>query len=95
MLEVIHSDDRMCLVFEFLDCDLKKYMDAASQAADAAEAAAVNGGAGLGLGVGMDVDGVMQPPVAAQRPKSRARRGLPADLVAVRPLGMLLNAAVS
>lgn len=83
MLEVIHSDDRMCLVFEFLDCDLKKYMDSASQAADMAEAAAANGGAGIGLGVGMDVDGVMQPAAATARPRNRTRRGLPADLVAV------------
>lgn len=75
LLDVIHSDARLCLVFEFLDLDLKKYMDAASLAADQAynaqaaqRANAINGAfAGLGL----------------VKAKTRARRGLASDLVAV------------
>ncbi|GAA5973107.1 hypothetical protein JCM21900_001128 [Sporobolomyces salmonicolor] len=37
LLDVIHSDDRLCLVFEYLDLDLKRYMDAAAHAAHAAQ----------------------------------------------------------
>lgn len=86
LLDVIHSDARLCLVFEFLDLDLKKYMDAASHSADLADAAAAANGTGLGLGMGMDVDGAISAsgaPPAAPRSKTRARRGLPPDLVAV------------
>jgi len=73
LLDVIHSDARLCLVFEFLDLDLKKYMDAASLAADqtynaqATQRANAQNGALAGL----------------VKAKTRARRGLPADLVAV------------
>lgn len=27
LLDIVHSDSKLYLVFEFLDCDLKKYMD--------------------------------------------------------------------
>lgn len=27
LLDIVHSDAKLYLVFEFLDCDLKKYMD--------------------------------------------------------------------
>jgi hypothetical protein len=81
LLDVIHSDARLCLVFEFLDLDLKKYMDAASQAADLAASSASMGGAdssmmgmGMGMGIGMD---------ESRKGKGRGRRGLPPDLVAV------------
>lgn len=68
---MIHSDNRLCLVFEFLDLDLKKYMDAASIAADKAEAARASQRAGPGL---------LPPPPPK---KTRQRRGLPPDLVTV------------
>lgn len=28
MLDIVHSDNKLFLVFEFLDMDLKRYMDA-------------------------------------------------------------------
>jgi hypothetical protein len=78
LLDVIHSDARLCLVFEFLDLDLKKYMDQASQSADLAAASAAMGTGGdtemIGMGIGMNV---------GPKGKGRARRGLPPDLVAV------------
>ncbi|KAL8283788.1 hypothetical protein RQP46_005220 [Phenoliferia psychrophenolica] len=43
LLDIIHSDAMLCLVFEFLDLDLKKYMDAAS---------AADGGMAMDLGTG-------------------------------------------
>lgn len=75
LLDILHSDSRLCLVFEFLDLDLKKYMDAASLASIAADNAMVTDGisassAGFGVGLG------------GPKGKGRSRRGLPADLVA-------------
>ena len=77
LLDILHSDSRLCLVFEFLDLDLKKYMDAASIASIAADNAMVAEGvnslnAPFGVGRG------------GPKGKGRARRGLPSDLVAVR-----------
>jgi len=76
LLDVIHSDARLCLVFEFLDLDLKKYMDAASVAADQAYAAQA----------GQRADGLPAQLAALVQPKTRARRGLAPDLVAVSSL---------
>lgn len=75
LLDVIHSDARLCLVFEFLDLDLKKYMDSASAAADLAEASVIMGGLPMDMG--------SNSYSARSKGKGRARRGLPADLVAV------------
>lgn len=80
---MIHSDARLCLVFEFLDLDLKKYMDAASQAADVAAASAMAASAGRGgpngmIGMGIGMEGGYAP-----KAKTRARRGLAPYLVAV------------
>ncbi len=72
---MIHSDARLCLVFEFLDLDLKKYMDAASLAADQAYAAQAAQRANA-------VNGALAGLV---KQKTRARRGLAPDLVAVSP----------
>jgi serine/threonine protein kinase len=35
LLDIVHNDDKLYLVFEFLDLDLKKFMDAAKKEADA------------------------------------------------------------
>lgn len=69
LLDIIHSDAMLCLVFEFLDLDLKKYMDAASAAAD--------------LVSGMNVDGPSGSSSSVSKGRGRGRRGLPGDLVAV------------
>ncbi|ORY92739.1 kinase-like domain-containing protein [Leucosporidium creatinivorum] len=88
LLDVIHSDARLCLVFEFLDLDLKKYMDQASQSADLAAASASMGTGGdtsmVGMGIGMNV---------GPKGKGRARRGLPPDLVAKLLQQLLLGLA--
>ena len=75
LLDVIHSDARLCLVFEFLDLDLKKYMDSASAAADMAEASLMINGLPMDMGSNSQS--------SRAKGKGRARRGLPADLVAV------------
>lgn len=74
LLDVIHSDDRLCLVFEFVDLDLKRYMDAAAHAHNPPRAAP---------GSSMWV-----PPVALGdiKGKGRAKRGLPEEIVYVRLL---------
>lgn len=72
LLDIIHSDAMLCLIFEFLDLDLKRYMDAASAAVP------------LGMaGAGTVTDQGTGVPNA--KGKGRARRGLPNDLVAVSP----------
>ncbi|SCZ99229.1 BZ3500_MvSof-1268-A1-R1_Chr3-1g05891 [Microbotryum saponariae] len=73
LLDVIHNDSCLCLVFEFLDLDLKKFMDNASQAADLAMYKAAGHG-GTGVGISLEATGSL-------RGKARARRGLPPDLV--------------
>ncbi|GAA6062104.1 hypothetical protein JCM10212_002354 [Sporobolomyces blumeae] len=75
LLDVIHSDDRLCLVFEFIDLDLKRYMDAAAHAAMAASSAS-SGGAGVSS------SGWIPPPALGDvKGKGRAKRGLPNDVV--------------
>ncbi|KAI5480502.1 cell division control protein Cdc2 [Pseudohyphozyma bogoriensis] len=70
LLDIIHSDAMLCLVFEFLDLDLKKYMDAASAAGDLVS----------NHGLAVDMNGNASS--ASVKGKGRARRGLPPDLVA-------------
>ncbi|KAK4047000.1 Cyclin-dependent kinase catalytic subunit [Microbotryomycetes sp. JL201] len=73
LLDVIHSDARLCLVFEFLDLDLKRYMDMAAQSAELAQSTSQTS---LSAGIGMGI---------ATETKSRAKksnRGLAKDLVA-------------
>ncbi|KAM0746151.1 Pkinase-domain-containing protein [Meredithblackwellia eburnea MCA 4105] len=72
LLDIIHTDSTLCLVFEFLDLDLKKYMDAASSQQQVQPA---SGKAG---------------PTPSQ---GRARKGLPADLVAKLMSQLLLGLA--
>ncbi|GAA5928528.1 uncharacterized protein JCM15063_003903 [Sporobolomyces koalae] len=71
LLDVIHSDDRLCLVFEYVDLDLKRYMDAAAHAHHPNAAAA--GGK----------NGAWVPPAALGeiKGKGRAKRGLPEEIV--------------
>jgi hypothetical protein len=86
LLDVIHSDARLCLVFEFLDLDLKKYMDAASAAGDLASAESAAGFRRVDSG--MEVEGAPAVVSSSGKGKGRARRGLPADLVAVSWRGL-------
>ncbi|SCV74056.1 BQ2448_6488 [Microbotryum intermedium] len=81
LLDVIHNDSCLCLVFEFLDLDLKKFMDNASQAADLAMSKSASEG-GTGMGINLDAAG-------PSRGKLRARRGLPPDLVKVSATGAM------
>ncbi|GAA5884683.1 hypothetical protein JCM16303_003713 [Sporobolomyces ruberrimus] len=71
LLDVIHSDDRLCLVFEYVDLDLKRYMDAAATHAQHSK--------GSSSGVGTN----WVPPVALGdvKGKGRAKRGLPEEIV--------------
>lgn len=73
LLDVIHSDDRLCLVFEYVDLDLKRYMDAAATHAQHSK--------GSSSGVGTN----WIPPVALGdvKGKGRAKRGLPEEIVFV------------
>lgn len=71
-------------MFEFLDLDLKKYMDQASHSADLAEMAAAGGDDSMSEGLGISQKG------GAGR---RARRGLPPDLVAKLLQQLLLGLA--
>ncbi|GAA5855662.1 hypothetical protein JCM9279_003295 [Rhodotorula babjevae] len=88
LLDVIQLDESLSLVFEFLDLDLKKYMDAAALVANAAAQPAQ-----------LDDEGnwsVPLPPVGLPhnvRGKGRAKRGLPSDLVAKFMSQLLLGLA--
>lgn len=69
LLDVIHSDDRLCLVFEYVDLDLKKYMDAAAHASNPTARSS----------------GWIPPPALGDvKGKGRAKRGLPDEMVFVR-----------
>ncbi|GAA5840674.1 hypothetical protein JCM5353_000266 [Sporobolomyces roseus] len=66
LLDVIHSDDRLCLVFEYVDLDLKKYMDAAAHASNPTARSS----------------GWIPPPALGDvKGKGRAKRGLPDEMV--------------
>lgn len=68
LLDVIHSDDRLCLVFEYVDLDLKKYMDAAAHASNPVSRSS----------------GWIPPPALGDvKGKGRAKRGLPDEMVYV------------
>ncbi|BGP39754.1 Cyclin-dependent kinase catalytic subunit [Rhodotorula kratochvilovae] len=88
LLDVIQLDESLSLVFEFLDLDLKRYMDAAALVATAASAPAQ-----------LDEDGnwsVPLPPAGLPhnvKGKGRAKRGLPSDLVAKFMSQLLLGLA--
>ena len=69
-------------MFEFLDLDLKKYMDAASIASIAADNS-MDGSNSLFPAFGVGRGG--------PKGKGRARRGLPSDLVAVRRSSFVAN----
>ncbi|GAA6012978.1 hypothetical protein JCM10207_008401 [Rhodosporidiobolus poonsookiae] len=78
LLDVIHCDESLSLVFEYLDLDLKRYMDVAAKAATAVPPQGK-----------LDANGNWSVPInAAQelphnvKGKGRANRGLPPDLVA-------------
>ncbi|GAA5991467.1 hypothetical protein JCM5350_001621 [Sporobolomyces pararoseus] len=70
LLDVIHSDDRLCLVFEFVDLDLKRYMDAAAHAHNPPTSQRGTGAAWVPPAALGDVKG-----------KGRAKRGLPEEIV--------------
>lgn len=72
LLDVIHSDDRLCLVFEFVDLDLKRYMDAAAHAHNPPTSQRGTGAAWVPPAALGDVKG-----------KGRAKRGLPEEIVFV------------
>lgn len=74
LLDVIHSDARLILVFEFLDLDLKRYMDAASVAADQAYT----------VQEASRRTGAMIDAATEVKQRTRPRRGLPSELVSVR-----------
>ncbi|GAA5997810.1 uncharacterized protein JCM10292_006830 [Rhodotorula paludigena] len=88
LLDVIQLDESLSLVFEFLDLDLKRYMDAAALVATAAAAPGA-----------VDEDGNWSIPLPPQglphnvKGKGRAKRGLPADLVAKFMSQLLLGLA--
>ncbi|GAA5909826.1 uncharacterized protein JCM6883_003106 [Sporobolomyces salmoneus] len=75
LLDVIHSDDRLCLVFEFVDLDLKRYMDAAAHAHNPPTTRTTGGGGGNQT--------TWVPPSALGdiKGKGRAKRGLPEEIV--------------
>ncbi|GAA5943607.1 hypothetical protein JCM3775_005825 [Rhodotorula graminis] len=91
LLDVIQLDDSLSLVFEFLDLDLKKYMDAAALVA--------NAHAHHHQPAQLDDDGnwsVPLPPVGLPhnvRGRGRAKRGLPSELVAKFMSQLLLGLA--
>ncbi|KAM0787670.1 hypothetical protein ACM66B_003733 [Microbotryomycetes sp. NB124-2] len=79
LLDVIHSDARLCLVFEFLDLDLKKYMDMAAQSAELGQSASANSLSAFNASIGMGIS----TSSAEARPRSKkTNRGLTKDLVA-------------
>ncbi|GAA5981957.1 hypothetical protein JCM10908_004682 [Rhodotorula pacifica] len=88
LLDVIHGDESLSLVFEFLDLDLKRYMDTAAIAA-ANLAASHNGGNNNALGQagGLDANGQWVPQAQMQPlphnvvGRGRSKRALPPDLV--------------
>lgn len=89
LLDVIHGDESLSLVFEFLDLDLKRYMDtAAIAAANLASAASSNNA--LGQAGGLDANGHWVPQAQMQPlphnvvGRGRSKRALPPDLVMVR-----------
>jgi cyclin-dependent kinase len=73
LLDVIHSDDRLCLVFEFVDLDLKRYMDAAAHAHNPPR----------GSGSGSNGQWIPPPALGDVKGKGRAKRGLPEEIVFV------------
>ncbi|BGP07795.1 Cyclin-dependent kinase catalytic subunit [Rhodotorula toruloides] len=90
LLDVIHVDESLSLVFEFLDLDLKKYMDVAALAAQQASSAQTGT---------VDEEGNWSMPMPQQvlphnvKGKGRSKRGLPADLVAKFMSQLLLGLA--
>ncbi|GAA6012330.1 hypothetical protein JCM11491_007095 [Sporobolomyces phaffii] len=75
LLDVIHSDDRLCLVFEFVDLDLKRYMDAAAHAHHPPQAPR-NGSSSSAAPAW-----VPPPALGDVKGKGRAKRGLPEEIV--------------
>ncbi|BGP24383.1 Cyclin-dependent kinase catalytic subunit [Rhodotorula toruloides] len=90
LLDVIHVDESLSLVCEFLDLDLKKYMDVAALAAQQAS----GGQSGT-----LDEEGNWSMSMPQQvlphdiKGKGRSKRGLPADLVAKFMSQLLLGLA--
>lgn len=89
LLDVIHGDESLSLVFEFLDLDLKRYMDTAALAAANLAASSSNNNA-LGHAGGLDANGQWVPQAQMQPlphnvvGRGRSKRALPPDLVMVR-----------
>lgn len=89
LLDVIHGDESLSLVFEFLDLDLKRYMDTAAIAAANLAASSSNNNA-LGHAGGLDANGQWVPQAQMQPlphnvvGRGRSKRALPPDLVMVR-----------
>ncbi|GAA5928140.1 hypothetical protein JCM10213_005661 [Rhodosporidiobolus nylandii] len=73
LLDVIHCDESLSLVFEYLDLDLKKYMDAAALAASA-PAGKVDANGNWAVPLPSNI------PAGVVKGMGRAKRGLPADL---------------
>lgn len=86
LLDVIHGDESLSLVFEFLDLDLKRYMDTAAIAAANLAASSSNNNA-LGHAGGLDANGQWVPQAQMQPlphnvvGRGRSKRALPPDLV--------------
>lgn len=87
LLDVIHGDESLSLVFEFLDLDLKRYMDTAAIAAANLASSSNNA---LGHAGGLDANGQWVPQAQMQPlphnvvGRGRSKRALPPDLVMVR-----------
>ncbi|GAA5965110.1 hypothetical protein JCM8115_006665 [Rhodotorula mucilaginosa] len=84
LLDVIHGDESLSLVFEFLDLDLKRYMDTAAIAAANLASSSNNA---LGHAGGLDANGQWVPQAQMQPlphnvvGRGRSKRALPPDLV--------------
>ncbi|GAA5861860.1 hypothetical protein JCM3774_001330 [Rhodotorula dairenensis] len=87
LLDVIHGDESLSLVFEFLDLDLKRYMDTAAIAAVNLASAGATGAPPLGHAGGLDAKGQWVPQAQMQPlphnvvGRGRSKRALPPDLV--------------
>lgn len=86
LLDVLVSDSRLCLVFEYVDLDLKRYMDLASAAADEIAAGNAARAATGGPLDALTAAAIASAPGARPLPyaykgRHRERRGLPSELV--------------
>ncbi|GAA6027408.1 hypothetical protein JCM8097_007839 [Rhodosporidiobolus ruineniae] len=91
LLDVIHCDESLSLVFEFLDLDLKRYMDAAAVAAQSTAPGQLDANGNWSIPMQGGQGNVQLPHNV--KGKGRAKRGLPSDLCAKFMSQLLLGLA--